>query len=462
MNEANTSRRDFIKKGAVATASTFILPRFSIGKAGGSANSKVNVAVIGTGGVAHQSFKGCERENIVALCDIDSTRFPKAFAGTDTRTFSDFRVMLDKMGKEIDAVCVNTPDHTHFPATIAAMERGINVCTQKPLTHNIWEARTLRKAMHKYKVITNMGNQGHTYNGIRTMREWYEAGVFGEVREVHLGNGGPQWGSKFFKKPATMPLQSQSIPDSVDWDLWLGPRAYKDYNEIYHPFTWRGFYDFGTGPFGDWFCHTGDGPVWILDLYEPTVIECEERVVGLDGMTTESSVVRFDFPARGDKAACKMYWYDGLQNGGTPIKRPPEWDLGVRKGSFWFADKQNGFLDHRSNNPLLSSREAMVEFKQNVTIEQKYPRIEQKGPWAEWISAIKGDLKGGLHACGSNFDYAAPMSEIALIGVLAQRFGGRLEWDAKKMRITNRPELNMFVKEPVRQGWRYGEDLWKS
>ena len=396
------NRRTFLKATAVTTAGAFTLPRFSIGQAGPSANSKINIAMIGAAGIAGMAYNGCKGENIVALCDIDRRRFPEWAARKGTPTYSDFRVMLDKMGSEIDAVCINTPDHTHFAATMDSMQRGKHVCTQKPLTHNIWEARTLRKAKDKYGVVTNMANQGHTSDGIRTMREWYEADVFGQITEVHLGVRGPNWESKYFRKPVQMPLDSQPIPEEVDWDLWLGPAPETAYNDIYHPLTWRGFNDFGTGQFGDWFCHTGDGPVWILDLYDPIVVECMERGPALEGMIPDYSVVRYDFPARGDKTACSMYWYEGARNGGTPIKSPPEWDLGKipNGGSFWYGEKQNGYLDNRSNNPRLTSREVFKEFKENTIIEERYSRIKQEGPFAEWVAAIKGDLS----ECGSNFD----------------------------------------------------------
>lgn len=451
-------RRFFLKRSAAAAAGTFVLPRFSIGQAGPSANSKLNIAMVGSGNIASMAYGPCRKENIVALCDVDRRMFPKWAAGEGIPTFSDFRVMLDKMGKEIDGICINTPDHTHFPATLAAMERGIHVCTQKPLTHNIWQARTLKKAKEKYGVVTNMANQGHTYDGIRKMREWYEAGVFGQITEVHMGFPGPEWQKKYFSKPDAMPLQKEPPLSGMDWNSWLGPAAETAYSSYYHPLTWRGFYEYGTGQFGDWFCHIGDGPVWILDLFEPVVVECVERGPSMEGMLPDYSIVRFDFPARGTKAPMSLYWYDGLPNGGTPIKSPAEWDIGKvpRSGSFWYGDKMNGFLDQRSNNPRLTTRQAMMDFKKGADIPEKYERVKQKGPHAEWIAAIKGEIA----ECGSNFDYAAPMTEVALIGVLAQRFGGRIEWDPVKGAVINRPELNAFVKEPVRAGWSYGEDLW--
>jgi len=455
-------RRNFLKTTAALSAGAFVLSRFAIGESGPSANSKVNIAMIGAGGIANMAYRGCKGENIVALCDIDSRRFPSgpdnAWAANVPK-FSDYREMLDKLGEEIDGVCINTPDHTHFNATLACMERGIHVCTQKPLTHNIWQARTLRKAKNTYNVVTNMANQGHTFNGIRQMREMVEADCFGQIREVHMGFPGPNWNRAYFKKPASMPMVAQPIPAEVNWDLWLGPAAERPYNSLYHPLKWRGFNDFGTGQFGDWFCHIGDGAVWALDLYEPTVIECVQRGPTLEGMIPDSSIVRFDFPARGNKKACSMFWYDGKINGGTPIKSPDDWGWGQLpdSGSFWYGDKANAFLDERSNNPRFSDKEQMRAFKESGGVPQKYARVGN-GPHREWIKAIKGNIS----ECGSNFDYAAPMSEVALLGVLAQRFGGRIEWDSKNMRITNRPELNAFVKEPVRDGWTAGEDLWEK
>ena len=455
------NRRSFIKKSAASAAGAFVLPRFSIGQPGPSANSKVNIAMIGAGGIAEMAYQECRGENLVAICDVDRRKFgehrDRFQEVRKAKTFADFRVMLDKMGKEIDGVCVNTPDHTHFVATIDAMQRGIHVCTQKPLSHNIWEARTLKKAKDKYGVVTNMANQGHTYGGIRQMREWYEADVFGQINEIHLGFPGPDWNSKYFSKPRAVPLPRKPIPPQLDWDLWLGPAQETVYNNHYHPLTWRGFYDYGTGQFGDWFCHIGDGPTWILDLYDPVTIECLERGPGFEGMIPDYSIVRFDFRARGNKKPCSMYWYDGRGNGGSKIKIPDDWNVGGAKdqGSYWFGEKQNGFLDERSNNPRLSTREAWREFNRGADIPEKYPRLKQKGPFAEWVAAIKGDLP----ECGSNFDYAAPMTETALIGVLAQRFGGRIEWDPVEG-VTNRPELNVFVKEPVRSGWEYARDLW--
>jgi len=448
-------RRDFLKYAGVAGAGVFAAPHFSIGKPGPSANSKLNIAMIGGSGIASMAYGALKSENIVAVCDVDEN-FNKH---KGAKSFTDFRVMLDKMGKEIDGVCINTPDHTHFAATMDAMQRGIHVCTQKPLTHNIWQARTLRKAAEKYSVITNMANQGHTYNGIRRMREWYEAGILGSVKEIHCGFGGPNWNGGYFRKPTVMPLPKQAVPANLNWDLWLGPVAKTDYNRIYHPRSWRGFWQFGTGMLGDWFCHIADGPVWILDLYNPTAIECIEQKSNLPGLIPDSAVIRWEFPKRGDKDACILQWHDGMNNGGRMMKQPENWGYGKNKpsnGSYWYGDKHNAYLDSRSNNPRLVKREDMLELKHNGMPPEKYPRVKRGGPHAEWARAIKGGPKPG-----SSFEYSSRLTETCLLGVLAERFGGRIEWDSENMRIKNRPELNEFLKEPVSTGWEYGEDLIK-
>ena len=365
--------------------------------------------------------------------------------------------MLDKMGKEIDMVCISTPDHTHFPATMAAMERGIHVFTQKPLVHNVWQARTLKKAKTKYKVLTNMGNQGHTYNGIRQLREWYELAIFGQITEAHSFIGGPDWGGRYFKRPESIPPAKTEIPANLDWDLWLGPNASVDYNPIYHPRYWRGFNRFGTGTFGDWFCHVADAPVWLLDLYEPVSIEAEKVEGGSDWMVVDGCRVRFDFERRGDKAPCKFYWYNGDPSQFRP-EPPKDWTWPGKPqgaGTYYYGTKNNGFTDNRSNNPRLANKEAQMAFKEAGYPVEKYPRVKG-GPIRELVEAVKGNIP----ECGANFDYAAPFTETMLLGLIAANHGGKIEWDAKKMRITNRPELNQYLKDPVRKGWEYGDDLW--
>ncbi|MEM8953311.1 MAG: Gfo/Idh/MocA family oxidoreductase [Verrucomicrobiota bacterium] len=454
----NTSRRTFIKQTAAVAASS-ALPGFFIGKAGAAANTKLNIAHVGAGGIAKMAYGPSKGENTVALCDIDETKFDEHASNfphlEKAARFKDFRVMLDKMGDQIDAVCINTPDHTHFAATMEAMQRGKHVFTQKPLTHNIWQARTLKKAKDKYGVTTVMGNQGHTYDGIRSLREWYDADVLGQVKEVHTWHKGPEYSSRYFSMPEKFPPDAMEVPAHIDWDLWVGPVVTElPYNELFHPLTWRGYYEFGSGILGDWFPHIGDGPVWILDLYNPVSAELLEQSDIPEGVAAESSVVKWEFEKRGSKEPCTLYWH----NGGKKPEAPTDWGWGniPNAGSFFIGDQKTAYLDQRSNNPRLSSKQDMIDFKESGFPEEKYARIKADGPVGEWIAAIKGE---GPEP-GSNFDYASPFTETHLLGVLAMRFGGKVEWDADAMKITNRPELNAFVKEPVLKGWEYGDNLW--
>ncbi|WP_372808430.1 Gfo/Idh/MocA family protein [Pontiella sp.] len=435
---------------------------FNIGKPGPSANEKLNIALIGSGNIAAYAYHEAQNENIVARCDVDSAMFAKSLDkhpdNAKAPTFTDFRVMLDQMGKEIDMVCVNTPDHTHFAATMASMERGIHTFTQKPLVHNIWQARTLKKALAKYNVLTNMGNQGHTYNGIRQLREWYEDGIFGQITEVHSWIGGPDWNGPYFERPGAFPPAQEPVPSTLNWDLWQGPTGPAPFNHLYHPKKWRAFHPYGTGTFGDWFCHIADAPVWLLDLYEPVAVEAEEVAGGNEYIVPDGVRVRFDFEKRGTKEACSLYWYNGDSSFAPKAPSDWTWDDKPGNGTFYYGTKNGGYTDARSNNPRLANKEAQRAYKTAGYPAEKYPRLKQSGPIRELISAVKGEIP----ECGSNFNYAAPFTEVMLLGILAVNHGGRIEWDSKNMRITNRPELNQYLKEPVRKGWEYGEDLWKS
>ncbi|MEM1108539.1 MAG: Gfo/Idh/MocA family oxidoreductase [Planctomycetota bacterium] len=462
------NRRTFLKTTAASAAGANFVPSFAIGQSGPSANSKLNIAMIGAGNIAAMAYGPCSSENIVALADVDERRFSQHIERFPqlgkARKFKDFRVMLDKMENEIDAVCINTPDHTHFVATIDAMQRGMHVCTQKPLTHNIWEAQTLLKAKQKYGVVTNMAVQGHTFNGIRQMREWYEADVFGQITEVHSWRGGPKWTeddgseSAYWMKPASFPPEPYPVPSQLDWDLWVGPvKTDLPYSRFYHPRGWRGHYAFGNGLVGDWLVHVADAPIWILDLYDPVSVELEDVEEGNAWIVPDGNRVRWDFERRGDKAPCTFYWHNGPGGRFQPAK-PDAWtwdDKTPWHGTFYFGEKQLGYTDERSNKPRLGSREASRDFKNAGYPDEVYPRVKG-GPFNEWIRAIKGE---GPEP-GANFDYATPFTVTALLGALAMRFGGKIEWDARSSRITNRPELNAFVKPEVRSGWAYGQDLW--
>ncbi len=445
------SRRSFIKSSSIASSGLLFIPGFLKN----SPNNRLNVAVIGVGGRGKANWSTVPKENIVALCDVDDNRaasgykiFPKA------RKFKDFRVMYDQMAKEIDAVIITIPDHTHFAATMIAMELGMHVYVEKPLAHNVWQLRTLKKAAKYYKVVSQMGNQGHTTNGIRLIKEWYDQGILGEVREVHAWHGAFNYGpGKYWTKPERFPAPVHPIPDYLDWDLWLGPAKYRTFNSAYAPKSWRGFYDFGNGQLGDWSCHTLDGPFWALDLGMPHTVEATVPSPRTQhGFIADQSVTHFQFGTRGNKPPVTLKWYEG----GEKPKIRPEWGIKEfdRSGMIMIGDKKTLLTGGRPNKPrLLVSSEEWEAFQKNPP-EKTIPRVYEEGPVQEWVDAIKDNSLPGSH-----FGYAAELTEMALVGVLAQRFAAKIQYDADQMKITNRPDIDAFIKEPSREGWSYGENL---
>ncbi len=351
------TRRDFLKSAGAFTAGAFFIPNLI----SYSPSNRLNIAVIGVGGQGRANWSRLINqkdpkwnENIVALCDVDLNRAADGFkAMPNARRFKDFRVMFDKMHKEIDAVMVCTPDHVHFPAAMAAMELGKHVIVEKPLAHNVWQLRTLQKAAKHYKVITQLANQGHATNGIRQVKEWYEAGILGNVTEVIAWFDGPAFGKgMYFLKPESFPPAEQPVPEYFDWDLWLGPAAYRPYNGVYAPKTWRGWFDFGNGELGDWCCHTLDAPFWSLDLGMPDVVETEFKTPVPDtGFVSDQAIIRWDFPARGDKVPVTMRWYEG----GLKPENRPEWNLENLPGSgmIMVGDKHCLMTGGRPNNPKI-------------------------------------------------------------------------------------------------------------
>ncbi len=445
-------RRKFIKKMGGAAAAAFVLPRFSIASTK-SPNGTLNVACVGVGGIGGMAIDGVSGENIVALCDVN-TDMEGSFKdkAPNAKFFQDYRKMLDKMGKDIDAVCVSTPDHSHFKITLDSMQCGKHVCVQKPLVHNIWQCRELERARKHYKLQTQMMNQGHATEGIRLIKEWYETGVAGPIREVHVMCGGPDWNSVYFKKPKKFPLKKERVPQNLNWDMWLNQAKQTGYNSIYQPLSWRSFWDYGTGMLGDWFCHTGDAPVWALDLKGDCTVELMDVDCSFNQKVfiPNSSIVKWSFPKTDKREAVDMYWYDG---GRHPVTRPPDLEAGkdtMTSGMYMIGDNHTIQHDARPNeNPRFTNDEFFREFRRN-TPEKTIPRALNGNLYHEWIAAIKGD---GPEA-GSNFSYASQLTEVALLGVLAQRFGGKIEWDSENMKVKNRSELAAFVKEPERNAWK--------
>lgn len=452
-NQHKANRRAFIKSSAL-TAGALAMPRFSVASSGGSPSSKINIAVVGAGGQGEYAVEQAATENFVALCDVDEERAAEAYeAHPDVPRFKDFRVMLDKMGKEIDAVAISTPDHTHFAIAMAAMERGKHVFVQKPLAHNIWQVRTLRKAAQHYNVITQMGNQGHTFEGMRLIKAWVDAGVVGDVTEVITWTNRPN--DPWFVPPESFPPTTGPAPDSLDWELWQGPVAPREYSEAYVPIRWRGWWAYGCGSLGDIGCHTFDAPFWALDLGSPTRIEAFSEPPPGEGFIPMNSLVRYEFPARGVRPPVVLKWYEK----GFDVPKPRRWEEGKplpeEGGMYMEGTKETLYhAEMRPTSPMITPAARFMEMKGELREIERLPPVGD-GPLEEWISAIKGE--GPLP--GSNFEYAAPLTEMVLLGALAQRTGRTLEWDAEAMTVKGQPELDVLIKEPTREGWQYGENL---
>ena len=438
------TRRGFLK-GTAAMAGACAVPAFRIGAAE-KPGGKLNVACVGVGGRGGAHLSGCQAENIMALCDVDSNNIAKVTKKMPgVKTFADFRVMLDKMGKDIDAVTIATPDHTHYPIAMACMQRGKHVVVEKPLTQTVWEARTLRKAAHRYNVVHQMGNQGHATDHIRVAKEWFEAGVLGEVKEVHAWNGGPS--EHYFGNPQSYPPPESPVPPSLDWDLWLGPRAERPHSTAYVPRTWRGWWDFGSGPLGDWGCHTADLPFWCLNLDGPVSVEAQVGGVRFPQYIPAWAIVTWEFPARGALPPVTVTWYDGGK-----LPKPP---VGVEKikgsGMYMVGSKATLMTGGRPNFDLcLTEPEKFEDLKRNQP-PRTIPRVKG-GHWEEWIQAIKGTGPKP----GSNFDYAVPLSQMLLLGGVAERLPGKkLLWDNEAGTFTNSPEANALLRSTPRKGWEF-------
>lgn len=420
-----------------------VVGRQVLGGAGFKApGEKLNIAGIGVGGMGFANLKECEGENIVALCDVDDAYAAKAFARyPKARRHRDFRRMLE-VQKDIDAVVIATPDHTHAVIALAAMSLGKHVYVQKPLARTIGETRLLSAAARRFKVATQMGNQGHSMEGIRLIKEWIDAGAIGPVREVHCWTDRPMgWWPQGVERPRETP----DPPATLDWDLWLGPAPARPYHPAYHPFKWRGWWDFGTGALGDMGCHLFDAPFWALDLGHPTSVEATSTPV--NGETAPlGSMVHYRFPARGVHPPVTLTWYEGGLRPPRPVELEDDRPLGSKNGGLLLVGDTGKIMASEENarNPRLLPETAMTAFRQPPrTIPRIHGSHEQ-----DWIRACKGGPPAG-----SNFDYAAPLTELVLLGNLALRTGKKLYWDGPNLRVTNVPEANAFVRAEARAGW---------
>lgn len=453
---SSMSRRNFLRHTAAVTAAFAVVPRHVLAGAGEAAPSrKLNLGAIGVGGVGENNIAACKDENIVALCDVDPNnalgtymQYPKA------KQYKDFRVMLEKR-KDLDAVLIATPDHTHAVIALAAMRCGKHVFVQKPLTHSVKEARVLTEAARRHKVVTQMGNQGHSGDGIRSICEWIWSGAIGPVREVHAWTNRPVWpqGVEIARPKETPPL-----PKGMDWDLWIGPAPYRPYHPAYHPEKWRAWWDFGTGSLGDLGCHILDPVFWALKLKYPVSVEgCItaywedfwKKTEPKNEMYPRSSIVRYRFPAREDMPEVRVTWWDGGLTPPRPDELEPGRKMGDENGGVIFiGDKGKLMCGCYARNPQLIPDKAMKEFTPPVQTLERVPG-GQEGHEKDWLRACKGGRPASSH-----FDCAGPLSEMVLMGNLAIRFPDRLLlWNGEKMEITNDTDANAYVARTYRNGW---------
>lgn len=471
MKNMNQSRRKFIRNTSLATASFFIVPCHVIGRGFIAPSDQLRIAGIGVGGKGESDlaeFAKSPNAVIVALCDVDDRqakksreRFPKA------TYYKDFRQMLEKEKNNIDAVSVSTPDHTHAAASMMAIQMGKHVYVQKPLTHDIYEARMLTDAAKKYKVVSQMGNQGASGDGVRQMQEWYNAGIIGDAHTIRVWTNRPVWPQGFGKPKNTAP-----VPAELDWDLWLGTAPWEEYREGYVPFNWRGYWTFGTGALGDMACHLIDPAFKTVGLGYPSEVECSVAAI-YEQMWTASyypdscpaaSSIKLKFPGKDGKPDVKLYWMDGGIRPERPEELKPEEAMGDADGSGGViieGTKGKMMCGTYGSNPKLLPASRMNE----VNVPKTLPRVPE-GHYVQWVNACIAGF--GKNELSSSFDYAGPLTEAVLMGNLALRawnfknqqgrFIGRkkLLWDAINMKITNLDEANQFVRREYRQGWTLG------
>lgn len=438
-------RRQFLKTATGTAAAFTIVPRHVLGRGTTPPSEKLNIAGIGAGGQGGGDINAVSGgNNIVALCDVDLRRasaikkFPKA------KVYRDFRKMFDEMENKIDAVVVGTPDHTHAVAAMAAIKRGKHVYCEKPLAHSVGEVRALMKAAQEYKVVTQLGNQGHSSLTIRRFCEWIWDGAIGNVHTIYCGCSAVNSGIDALHRLS----EKHDVPPELKWDLWLGPAKERPYHPAYLPSSWRGWVPFGNGTIGDWVCHVVDPVFWALDLGAPRTIVAQAD--NYDPNTQgdaypKGDVITFEFPAKGKRRPVTLIWHSGTMK----IPRAKELEPGRKEidtGAYVYGDE--GVIkygSHGAGGVRIIPETAMRAYK---FPEKKIPRVRGEHH-DDWLRAIREGRKAG-----SDFSYGGPLTEIAMLGVIALKMPGtKLEWDAQAMKFTNCPEANTFVNPPYRNGW---------
>jgi predicted dehydrogenase len=440
-------RRDFLKTAAAAAAGFTILPRHVLGGPGRTAppSDRLHIAGIGVGGMGAINLANMETEAIVALCDVDEAYAAPTFKKYPAvKVYKDFRVMLEKH-KEIDAVVIATPDHTHAVIAVAAMKAGKHVYCQKPLTHTIQEAREVVRVARETKVVTQMGNQGRSGIGALLINAWMREGAIGEVREVqawcsltYYPWGHEPWSSTLDGKPTETP----PVPPTLDWDLWLGPAAWRDYHPCYHPARWRAWWDFGCGMMGDRGVHTLGPVCWALKLVQPKSVSASVTNVNPD-IHPIAAVVTYDFEARAGMPPVKLIWYEGLEP-----PRPDELEDGrklpAEGGLLLRGDKGTIVAGVYGDSPQILPYSRMKDVPKPDPASLRIPQSHEQ----DWIQAIKEGRKAG-----SDFSESGPLTEFVLLGNIAKKMQSKLYWDAENMKITNDPQANQYLTQPYRPGW---------
>jgi len=451
--EPTWSRRKFLGAASTAAAGIMVVPRHVIGatQRRKAPSDTLNIACVGVGGMGFSDTRGVRSENIVALCDVDDEMVAQLLHSEDLEPkekamyekaakYRDFRRMLEKE-KGIDALTVTTPDHNHAVIAMAAIKLGKHVYVQKPLTHTIKEARLLAKAAKEANVVTQMGNQGHSKEGARLICEWIWDGAIGDVFEAHCWTNRPIW-----PQGIDAPTEIPSVPSTLDWDVWLGPAPFRPYHPAYHPFKWRGLWDFGTGALGDMGAHIMDQPFWALKLKSPIGVQASSTVYTKD-YAPRAEVVTYEFAAREGMVPLTLTWWDGGLMPPRPAELEPGRMMGDDGGGCLFRGTKGLLMcSTYGENPRLIPETRMQDYKRPEKTIPRSPGIRE-----EWIEAIKKGTKST-----TDFSYAGPLTETMLLANVAVRLADKnmkLLWDGEKMEFTNLPEANELLHFQYRPGW---------